>query len=335
MNKIYLLLVINLFLVSCQKEEITNNPASENQIPSSLPTNETLYYSSKSTPSGAWQIYKKKLSTNTIDAITNDSSYNYWWVTASPDNKQLLLLRSPITSPSDQFDYANCEMIKCNADGSDQEVIITDNQYNWFAFGNPHWHPNGDRILMIAQTANTTAPFYTYTVDVNGNNPELLINQYSIDANWNRTGDKITFIGIDIAGFLDATSFEVFTANYNHSSNSVSSIQQLTADTTRNHDPCFSPDGTHIAFSASNANLTNADLITIETNGTNRTNVLNDNGIHGGPLNWGNDGKIYNHSIYIGTTGFTVNAFNTTTNSQETLLASPSFDYISPYYSSF
>ena len=312
--------------MSCEKDETTTtNP----------PINEVLYYSSKSIPSGAWQIYKNNLVTNTIDTITNNSLYNYWWVTVSPDNSQLLLLRSPISSPSDQFDYANCEMIKCNTDGSNQEVIINDNQYNWFAFGNPHWHPNGDRILMIAQTSNSTAPFYTYTVDVNGNNPELLVNQYSIDANWNLNGDKITFIGIDLAGFVDATSFEVFTANYDYSSNSISSTQQLTTDATRNHDPCFSPDGSHIAFSASDAGFTNADLVTIEITGENRTSILDDDGIHGGPLNWGSDGRIYNHSIYIGTTNFTVNAFNTNTNNKEVLLTSPTFGYISPYYSKF
>ena len=325
MNKIYLLLIC-LFLISCEKDETATNTPTINEI---------LYYSSKSISSDAWQIYKKNLVTNTINVITNDPLYNYWWVTVSPDHNQLLLLRSPISSPTDQFDYANCEMIKCNADGSNQEVILNDNQYNWFAFGNPHWHPNGDRILMIAQASDSTAPFYTYTVDVNGNNPELLVNQYSIDANWNLNGDKITFIGIDVAGFVDATSFEVFTANYDYSSNSISSIQQLTTDATRNHDPCFSPDGSHIAFSASDAGLTNADLVTIEITGENRTSILDDNGIHGGPLNWGSDGKIYNHSIYIGTTNFTVNAFNTNTNSKEVLLTSPTFGFISPYYSRF
>lgn len=324
MNKIWLLLVINLVLESCQKKE---NPII-------LPVeNGVLYYCSKTIPSGAWQVYKKNLDTNTIDTITNNASYNYWWVELSPDKTQLLLLRSPITSPEDQFDYANSEMIKCNADGSNPEVIIANGQYGWFAFGNPHWHPNGDRILLIVQGLNTTAPFYTYTVDVNGNNPEMLVNQYSVDANWNNEGDKITFIGIDAAGFVDATSFEVFTANYEYSSNSVSSIQQLTTDVTRNQDPCFSPDGSLIAFSASDANLTNADLVTIEITGANRTSVLDDDGIHGGPLNWGSNDKIYNHSIYIGTTSFTVDAFNTTTNTQETLLASPTFGYISPYFS--
>lgn len=318
-----LLLLISLSLLSCKKDDTI--------LDNSFIT-EVLYYSSKTTPSGSWQIYKKNLNTNTIDVITNNPLYNYWWVITSPNNQQLLLLRSPISSPRDQFDYANCEMIKCDADGSNQEVIITDNEYDWFAFGNPHWHPNGNRILMIAQSSNSTAPFYTYTVDVNGDNPELIVNQYSIDANWNNAGDKITFIGIDSAGFVDATSFEVFSANYNYVANSVSDIEQLTADNTRNHDPCFSPDGSKIAFSASDANLTNADLVTIDIFGTNRVNILDDQGIHGGPLNWGSDGKIYNHSIYVGTSNFTVDAFNTNTNSREVLLESTDFGYISPYY---
>ena len=322
--KICLLLLLNIVIGSCQKEE----------PPSVIPIEtEVLYYCSKPLPSGSWQVYKKDLNTGAVATITNNEMFNYWWVELSPDKTQLLLLRSPITSPNDQFDYANSEMIKCNADGSNPQVIIANGQYGWFAFGNPHWSPNGTRILMIAQEATTTAPFYTYTVDTDGNNPTKIIDQYSIDAHWNHSGDKITFIGIDAAGFVDATSFEVFTANYNYASDSTSSIQQLTSDSTRNHDPCFSPDDSQIVFSASDANLTNADLITIETSGANRTTLLDDDGIHGGPLNWGSDGKIYNHSIYVGTTNFTVNAFNTNTDSKEIVLASPSFGYISPYYS--
>jgi hypothetical protein len=54
--------------------------------------------------------------------------------------------------------------------------------------------------------------------------------------------------------------------------------------------------------------------------------------VHGGPLNWGSDGKIYHHSIYLYTTDFTVNAFNTYANTYETFFASPDHGYISPYY---
>lgn len=322
MNKVLNYLLVGLVIISCQKEEPTPITASQ----------EVVYYSSKETRTDAWQIFRKDLESRETISITDDPQHNYWWVKASKDNTQLLLLRSPISSPEDQFDYANCEMIKCDANGSNKEVIIADNQYDWFAFGNPHWHPNGDRILMIAQTANSNAPYYSYTVDVNGNNPKQITNQYSIDAHWNKEGDKITFIGIDGAGFVDASSLEVYVADYNYSANEVSAVTQLTSDDTRNHDPCFSPDGTRIAFSASNDNLTDADLVAIDVSGNNRTELINDNGIHGGPLNWGEDGKIYHHSIYIGTSNFTANAFNTITDQNEVLLESNSAAFISPHY---
>ena len=51
--------------------------------------------------------------------------------------------------------------------------------------------------------------------------------------------------------------------------------------------------------------LTNADIVTIDTNGNNRIALVDDNGVHGGQLNWGTDGKIYYHSIYLFLTNFT------------------------------
>ena len=323
MKKIIALSLICLSFQFCKKEP----------EPVFVAEQGVLYYCSKPFISGTWQVFKKDLMTNKVDVVTNNAAFNYWWVESSPDKTQLLLLRSPVTSPMDQFDYENCELIKCNADGSNSRTIIADNQNGWFAFGNPHWHPSGNRILLIAQAANSTAPFYTFAVDTNGTKPKALTTQYSIDANWSPDGKKITFIGINSTGFVDATSFEVFTANYDFAANSLSLIVQLTKDATRNQDPCFSPDGSRIAFSASDAALTNADIVVIDANGSNRTALFDDAGIHGGPLNWGTNNKIYNHSIYIGKTNFTANALNPSTKTNETVLASSSFGYLSPYYS--
>lgn len=293
---------------------------------------EVLYYCSKPHSTGAWQVYRKDLNSGIISTISNNPLFNYWWVELSPDKKHLLMLRSPFSSAVDQFDYANCELVKSNADGSNYRVIIADNQNDWYAFGNPHWHPSGNKILMIIQPTNDSQPFYFITTDTAGNHPKLLSANYALDANWSHQGDKIVYIGIDIQGFIDATSFEVFIADYDDQLDNISNMMQLTDDNTRNHDPCFSPDDTRIAFSASDAALTNADLVIIDTIGTNRTIVLNDAGIHGGPLNWGTDSRIYHHSIYPGTSNFTINAFNINNQTDEAYFSDMNYDFISPYY---
>lgn len=294
---------------------------------------EVLYYCSRPLPNGtgAWQVYKKNLTTSTVETITNDPLYNYWWVELSPDHSQLVMLRSPVTSPSDQFDYENCEMIKANADGTNAEVILVDNSYNWIAFGNPHWHPTGDRILMIAQPEDVGQPFVVVTIDPDGTNPKQLTFQYSIDANWSPDGNKIVYVGIGGANPIPL-NFQINVADYDDASNTISNNQQLTNDNTRNHDPCFSPDGSQIVFSASDALLTNADLITIDADGSNRIAVLDDEGIHGGPVQWASDGKIYHHSIYIGLSDFTVDSYDISTSSYVNILKDIDNGYISPFY---
>lgn len=292
---------------------------------------EVLYYCSRPNPSAAWQVYRKDLTTGHTITITNDPNYNYWWVTLSPDQRQLLLLRSPHDGQTDQFDYARCEMVKANADGSQARVILLDNQHDWYAFGNPHWHPSGTRILLLAQSTTSEAPFYLYTIDPDGQNPQQLTFQYSLDGNWSPNGEQIVFIGLGTSHSIPL-NFEVFVGDYSYESNSFTNIQQLTDDATRNHDPCFSPDGTQIVFSASNADLTHAALVAMKSNGSAPSTLLSDEGIHGGPLNWGSNGKVYYHSLYLGTSGFSISAIDTEMGTQESLLSDPTHEFISPFY---
>lgn len=290
-----------------------------------------LYYCARELPSGAWQVYRKNLSSGTTDTITRNPAYNYWWVEPSPDHTQLLLLRSPYGTSPDQFNYAQCELIKSTADGTNQQVILPDNANGWYAFSNPHWHPSGNRILLIAQPTSASGPFYVATLDAFGTTPKLLTAQYSLDANWSPTGDKIVFIGLGSTGSVPL-NFEVFTATYDYSANQLSAIQQITNDNTRDQDPCFSPDGTTIAFSAGNALGTNADLVSIAVGGENRQTLVDDNGVHGGPINWGADGNIYFHSIYLLSTSFIGEVYKPKSKQYETLLKANCCGYISPYY---
>lgn len=297
---------------------------------SGLFSQEFIYYCSRPTSTTTtWQVYRKNLTTSVTQTITNDPNYNYWRAEPSPDNSKLLIVRSPANVSPDQENYIDCDILKCNPDGTNMQVILANNQYGWHGFGNPRVHPFGNRILLLVQPTST-AQWNLFTVDMSGNNPQQITTTGAIDACWSPIGNKIVFVSLVGPSLLN---LEIFKANYNYANNQVSNIVQLTNDTTRNHDPCFSPNGDKIAFCAGNANLTDANIVTIDTSGNNRTDVVDDNGTHGGNVNWGTNNKIYYHSIYVSTfTNFMADDYNCNTNSVESIFTSPSIHYLHPFY---
>lgn len=297
---------------------------------SGLFSQEYIYYCSRPTSTTTtWQVYRKNLTTSVTQTITNDPNYNYWRAEPSPDNSKLLIVRSPANVLPDQENYIDCDILKCNPDGTNMQVILANNQYGWHGFGNPRIHPMGNRILLLVQPTST-AQWNLFTIDMSGNNPQQITTTGAIDAGWSPLGNKIVFVGLTGPSLLN---LEIFTANYNYAANHVSNILQLTNDTTRNHDPCFSPNGDKIAFCAGNASLDDANIVTIDTSGNNRTDVVDDNGTHGGNVNWGTNNKIYYHSIYVSTfTNFMADAFNCNTNAVEPIFSSTSVHYLHPFY---
>ncbi len=297
---------------------------------SGLFAQEYIYYCSRATPTTTtWQVYRKNLTTSVTQTITNDPNYNYWRAEPSPDNSKLLIVRSPANISPDQENYVDCDIIKCNPDGTNMQVILANNQYGWHAFGNPHFHPFGNRILLLVQPTSS-AQWNLFTVDASGNNPQQITTTGAIDANWSPIGNKIVFVRLVGPSLLN---LEIFKANYSYATNQVSNIVQLTNDTTRNHDPCFSPNGDKIAFCAGNASLYDANIVTIDTSGNSRTDVVDDNGTHGGNVNWGTNNKIYYHSIYVSTfTNFMADDFNCNTNMVESIFNSSTIHYLHPFY---
>jgi len=258
---------------------------------------EQVFYCSNAT--GTFQVYVKDVASGQVDTITSNNNFNYWWSEPSPDGSELLLMRSPVgVGIETQFDYDSCQMVKTNVDGSNEMILLDHHANGWTAFGNPHWHPTEDRILLLAQPTNE---FFLFTIETDGSNPTQLTSVFSIDPHWSHAGDKIVFIGINpnpTPPLPSVDDFEVFTADYDVLLNAVSGIQQLTDDTRRDQDPCFAPDDGLIAFSsADNITLSVARITVIDTTGNNRVDVVSDNTTNGGPVNWGADGMIYYHNV--------------------------------------
>ncbi len=295
---------------------------------------EFIFYCSNTT--GTFQVYSKDLSTDQVTTISSNENYNYWWSEPSPDGKELLLMRSPVMEGvRDMFDYEFSQMVKTKIDGSEEVTLLDINDNNWNAFGNPHWHPGGERIIFLAQP---TDEFFIYTMDPDGSNPVKITNQFSLDPHWSHSGDQIVFIGINANPTTPASfdDFEVFTADYDYNSNSVSNILQLTDDTRRDQDPCFSPDDDKIAFSsATNIDLSIAHITVMDASGANRTDYVNDNTTNGGPVNWGSDNRIYYHNVNFNIppfTPFTAKRYDVSNQSNTDLFPPITEGYISPFY---
>jgi hypothetical protein len=106
----------------------------------------------------------------------------------------------------------------------------------------------------------------------------------------------------------------------------------LTTDTLRDQDPAFLLDDSQIVFSFGSENLSYADILRINENGTNRINLITDGTTNGGPVNLGSNNEIYYHNVNLFITPFRAKAYDATTNTDSFLWGAGNVKSISPYY---
>ncbi|MGJ8660524.1 MAG: T9SS type A sorting domain-containing protein [Bacteroidota bacterium] len=281
-----------------------------------------------------WKYTNTSSNGGSSSKLTNNYSFQYWWVEPSPDNSKLLLVRTPVGQGINwTFNYDSCQVVILDMATNSETVIVDYDQYGWTSFGNPHWHPNGNRVIMYAKTNNNS---FLYTINTDGTNPQQITNQYSLDPNWSKSGNKITFVGYGNSPTfpIDLNDHEVFVADYDFQTNMMSNITQLTNDTLRDLNPCFSPDDSEIVFSSGNDSLTFADIIRIDSNGANRTSFVSDGTTNIGPLNWGTNNKIYYHSGNLTANPYRAKVYDVFGNINANLFPPSSSGgiTISPYY---
>lgn len=298
---------------------------------------ETIYLCGNSNMNGWIDVWKYTYTSSTsggFSKLTNNYYFQYWWVEPSPDNSKLLLMRTPIgPGISPIFNYDSCQVVILDLASNMQTVIVDYDQFGWHSFGNAHWHPSVNRIIIYAKTGNNS---FLYTINTDGSNPQQISNQYSLDPNWSKSGDRITFIGHSNSRTLPLSydDYEVYTADYDYQSNTISNVSQLTNDTLRDINPCFSPDDTQIVFSSGDDSLTYSDLIVIDINGANRLSLVNDGSTNIGPLNWGTNNKIYYHNKNLTANPYRAKVYDVFGNINASLFPPSSSGgiSISPYY---
>ncbi len=316
----FLLLVVPVFLVSCSEDregDIQNNPIEEPQS-DHAPTDVLLY---SKNPNGYNELYK--LENGQESLVLGDSNYDYWWAKVRPDKQKLLVYRSLVNPEKNHDDYQNAELVLADIDGSNAEVIIAKNSFGWNAQGVCRWNNDGTKILMCAEIQTPQGlQWRLVTTDALGKNPKVLSDRWAIDCNFSVDNERIVFMGYkDNALSFDFTKLELQQGDYDALTDTVTNVVSLTANTTRDHDPDFSPNNEQLVFSAGNASYSDVDLVLYDLKTNEERILLNDTAANGGSMCWSADGRnIFFHSLEILKSPFRIKCVNVETGRVTTLL---------------
>lgn len=297
-----------------------------NEVTPPSNNSDTLLYSSN--PNGHNEL--SRLQDDVSQVLLSNPAYDYWWPKVSPDKSSFIVYRSPANANKNHDNYENADLMLFDMDGNNPRTLISRGDYGWVGQGVSRWNKDGSKILMATQqTVGTSSQWRMVITDAQGNNPKNLSEWWIIDPNFSPDNQSIVFIAFpNNALSFDLTQLELHQADYNASNDSISNIMRLTYNTTRDHDPSYSPDGSKTVFSAGNAMYSDVDIVTYDVATATETILVNDSAANGGSMDWSNDGKrLYFHSLDLTAHPFRIKQFDTSSLNVKTLLETTTNDY--------
>ena len=311
-TSISILIVFSLLLFSCEQDLV------KEEVETPIITDKLLY---SKNPNGHNELYL--LEDGVESKILSDPNFDYWWAKVSPDKTKFLVYRSATNPDKDHDDYENAELLVVDIDGANQKVLIEKGQYGWNAHGVCRWNKDGSKILMCAELEVPEGlQWRLVTTDSDGNNPNLLSDNWALDCNFSVDNSQVIFMGFSNNDLtFDLTKLELQIGDYDDESNKLNNIRSVTKNNTRDHDPSFSPDGSMIIFSGGNAIYSNVDLKVYNVNDEEERTILDDQSANGGSMCWSQDGEIvYFHSLNLFRTPFRIKGINVSTGELFTIL---------------
>jgi len=260
-----------------------------------LPTNAVAFDSDRT---GNFEIFTMNTEGTDQIQLTHDPSYDSWWPKISPDRTKILFLRTP--PGIHDRDYTKVSTWVMNVDGTRLAQILALGAYGWTIQGHAEWSPDGTKIVTMGGPSSNSQ---VYILNVDGTNPFNVTNGrggMNIDPSWSPNGTNLLFIGCPIF-ICFVQNYEVYSVNADRSG-----LIRLTNDSTRDHDPYFSPDGSTITWLRNPGGGTVWSIFKMNPDGSGQAAVINDGAVNSKPEWAFNSTTIWFHRIPSGGSYFNI-----------------------------
>lgn len=245
---------------------------------------------------GNYEIFTMRDDRSQLRQLTTDAGFDTWWARMSPDRQRILFYRTP--QGVHDSDHTQASLWIMNADGSGQRQLRPPGADGWEQQGHAEWSPDGTQFIMFGGSRLNPQIFLT---DAEGQLLRQVTDRpgQNLDPSWSPDGQTIVFVGCPQAACIEP-NYEVFTIPV-----AGGEAQQLTSNAIRDHDPYFSPSGTHIAWLAQTnpgafGVLGGWDVMLMQADGSEQHNLTNDGQLNSKP-HWSRDGqRIYFHRLVPG-----------------------------------